>query len=203
MRRKRGKLIVLEGIDGAGKTSIAEVMKSHPKLQDPVVVKNIDEESITGKAIRAIMADGKNHVISHARIAMLYLSELLYVLHKDGGVADILSSGRDVIMDRYYFSTIAYAPTEFVANAVMELLALNNKDLIIPDLSIYVKVDVGVAMERLTKDREQLEHYETSNKLSAISNKYEDIVNDYKLITYDNSGDLDVYAIGELINNNM
>lgn len=203
MKRERGKFIVLEGIDGAGKTSIANVIKSHPKLQNPVIMKNIDEESITGKAIRSIMADGKNHIISHERIAMLYLSELLYVLHKDGGVVDMLDAGNDVIMDRYFYSTLAYAPTDFVCESITKLITHNECGLIIPDLSIYVKVDVDVAMDRLTKSREKLEHYETDSKLSAIANKYEDIVKKHDLITYENNSGLDVYAISEMINENM
>lgn len=166
----RGRLIVIEGIDGAGKGTVCDLLMENENLIDPVVVKNIVDESSTGGAIRNIMRVGDSEYINHPRIALLYLSELIYVIFREGGVEDILSSGRDVIMDRYYFSTLAYAPSELTGKVIEE--SLKNGTMLKPDLTICLDVCPSVAIRRIERRNIKKEYYECMAKLTDIRKRY-------------------------------
>ena len=79
----KGKFIVFEGIDGCGKTSHIDKLANKLALlgHKVAIMSNIDEDGITGKAIREILKD-KDSCISDMRLATLFLSELHYVVKK-------------------------------------------------------------------------------------------------------------------------
>lgn len=173
MNKYPGSLIVFEGIDGCGKTStIEEVYKQLTEEGHKVVMlANIVEGSTTGSAIRTMLTK-KDDTIDDIRIINLYLSELRYAVHTNiNGILGYLESGFIVLCSRWFYSTYAYINS---SKKVNDIIYNSTCDLPIPDLSIYLKVDVNVAIERIRNRNTSntFDYFEKRDKLEAIKNRY-------------------------------
>ncbi len=173
MNKYPGSLIVFEGIDGCGKTStIEEVYKQlTEKGHKVVMLANIVEGSTTGSAIRTMLTK-KDDTIDDIRIINLYLSELRYAIHTNiNGILGYLESGFIVLCSRWFYSTYAYINP---SKKVNDIIYNSTCDLPIPDLSIYLKVDVNVAIERIRNRNTSntFDYFEKRDKLEAIKNRY-------------------------------
>lgn len=170
----KGKFIVFEGIDGCGKTSHIDKLANKLALlgHKVSIMSNIDEDGITGKAIREILKD-KDSCISDMRLATLFLSELHYVVKKKNGIEDLLKQGYTVLCSRYHYSTYAYAGSNKEVNSVIDNATYN---LVKPDITFYLDVDITTAIRRLNDNREEKDYYENSSKLLIIKGRYSNLL---------------------------
>ena len=99
-----GLLIVIEGIDGTGKSTharrLAEWMEM--KGRHPVVSREPTDRP-WGRKLRDSAASGR---LSPQEELDCFLRDRSQ--HVEELIAPSLAAGRDVILDRYYFSTMAY-----------------------------------------------------------------------------------------------
>ena len=122
-----GKLIVLEGIDGAGKSTLAR------RICDLC-----DEAVFTKEPWRDIDLDMPNGDV--------LLPELFWLdrlLHVEKVIRPELEKGRTVVCDRYHWSQCAYQGTEY------DVDIWDDPDLIEPDLIIYVDIPATVSVSRI------------------------------------------------------
>ena len=85
MRKDTGKLIIFEGVDGVGKSTLLKQtydMLRSKGYNKVIKFKNIEEGSVTGNAIRRILDIRRSEYVDSLRIALLYTSELFYVFNK-------------------------------------------------------------------------------------------------------------------------
>lgn len=185
MSKYPGSLIVFEGIDGCGKTStIEEVYRQLSEEGHKVVMlANIVEGSTTGGAIRAMLSN-KGDTIDDIRIINLYLSELRYAIHnKMNGITKYLEEGYIVLCSRWFYSTYAYIKqTEATSNIIYN----STYDLPEPDLSIYLKVSVDIAVERIRNRNttNTFDYFEKRDKLDIIKNRYNTLFSNNVLFPY-------------------
>lgn len=102
----RGKLIFVEGVDGSGKSTAAELIKTKLEEQGHTVqVANILKDDPVSSKVRAILTDPEN--IIHPNVeACLYAAAVNNVFqHK---VLPLLEQGISVVCDRCHISTWAY-----------------------------------------------------------------------------------------------
>ncbi|MCX7974922.1 MAG: dTMP kinase [Candidatus Aminicenantes bacterium] len=105
MREKRGLLIVIEGIDGSGKTTQARFLaRKLKKLGLSVITLREPTRSRWGRKIRAM---------ARSKISLDPQEELeLFLRDREDNVKrhilPALNQKKIVILDRYYFSTMAY-----------------------------------------------------------------------------------------------
>lgn len=150
----RGKLITLEGIDGSGKSTVAEKLQKNPEIQalKPIFTREPTRGTITGNAVeKAIQSDTD-------QLAELFLFTADHAEHLAKLVKPALESGKLVISDRYYDSRYAYQgvtlrtrlenPLEWVKN-------LHRNWTIIPDLTFLFDIKPEVSIERCGKRGEQ------------------------------------------------
>jgi dTMP kinase len=101
-----GRLITIEGIDGAGKTTLAEAL--HRALAsrgiDALLVREPGGVELSER-IRAVVADAELNVGARAE-ALLYAAARAQLV--DELVRPALSSGRWVLLDRFTDSSLAY-----------------------------------------------------------------------------------------------
>lgn len=170
----KGKFIVFEGIDGCGKTSHIDKLANKLALlgHKVAIMSNINEDGITGRAIREILKD-KDSCISDMRLATLFLSELHYVVKKKNGIEDLLKQGYTVLCSRYHYSTYAYAGSTKEVNSVIDNATYN---LVKPDITFYLDVDITTAIKRLNDNREEKDYYENSSKLLIIKGRYSNLL---------------------------
>lgn len=155
----RGKFIVIEGPDGAGKSTLAGGLARRFEQQGCQVVE-VREPGGTEVAERA------RQLVLDPALEVHALSELFLLLAARADlvrkvIAPSLDNGAVVISDRYYYSTFAYqvAGRGLPAASVREANALATGGLE-PDLTIVLDVAPDVGLERRdrasTRDRLEL-----------------------------------------------
>jgi dTMP kinase len=143
---KRGILIVFEGIDGAGKSTQAEILLK--KLQDrgfPVVYYREPSQSKWGQEIKrkAQFADS------------LTPQEELELFQRDreenvkNNLKPSLEDKKVVVLDRYYFSTMAYQGAKGIDPE--SIRRRNEVFTVRPDLVFILDVAAGQGLERIAE----------------------------------------------------
>jgi dTMP kinase len=146
---KKGVLIVFEGIDGAGKSTQAEILLSKLKEQGyPVVYYREPSDSKWGQEIK-----------SKAQLAdSLTPQEELELFQRDReenvkyNLKPSLERKEVIILDRYYFSTIAYQGAKGIDPE--SIRKRNEAFAVKPDLVFVLDVRAGEGLERIA-DRGQ------------------------------------------------
>lgn len=176
-------LIAIEGIDGAGKTTIANFLAEElRKMGYDVVVFKEPSNSEYGKKIK--FADKR-----------LSLEEELDLFLKDriedvkNNITPALKDGKIVIMDRYYYSNAAYQSARGGLNA-LDILKMNEKIAPKPDLVLLLDLDVEVALKRL-ESRGKLSIFEDKEYLEKVRKVFLEIA-DERTVVVDASKPLDV-----------
>jgi dTMP kinase len=178
--QKQGYFIVLEGIDGAGSTTQAELLQDYfLKNEEKVIISPEPSNGKIGKLLREFLAN--QNLFSHQdlydqQMAYLFAADRHYHLYNNlDGVKKLTSENTHVITTRYYFSSLAYnAKTK----KEFEFVSFLNQDFPPPDFLIYLDIPVDIALTRIL-DRAILETYETEEKLIQVKANFERILQDY------------------------
>lgn len=168
---KCGKFIVLEGIDGSGKTTQIELLKSKLVTADHKVhttTEPTDRE--VGKLIRRILQKEVN--VSEETLAALFVADRLdHIQNTHDGISGLLADNVTVISDRYYWSSYAYHGLSMPIPQVVEMNAICD-NLLKPDLTIYLDLTAEESMSRIEKRNEKIEKFETLELLQGIRQNY-------------------------------
>ena len=102
-----GKFIVIDGPDGAGKTTQAKLLAGF-LIESGLEVQRIRDPGGTeiGDEIRTILLDNRHHKMSVQCELMLYMASRAQLAQEV--IAPALAEGTCVLGDRYVSSTIAY-----------------------------------------------------------------------------------------------
>jgi len=169
----KGKLIVFEGIDGAGLTTQAELLEKYLKEKKyEVVITKEPTNNLIGGLIRAALK--KEWLTSNRTLQLLFSADRAHHLEKE--IIPALENGKIVISDRYFISTIAYGMIELEKDW---LKALNSKFLL-PDAIFIIDVPVEVSIERIKASRFRFELFEEKKKLEKIRNNFLELSKEYK-----------------------
>lgn len=178
---KQGYFIVLEGIDGAGSSTQAQLLQQYfITNQEKAVISPEPSSGKIGKLLREFLAH-QNHFSNQdlfdQQMAYLFAADRHYHLYNNiDGVQKLIKENTHVITTRYYFSSLAYnAKTE----ADFQFVSLLNQDFPPPDLLIYLDIPVDIALNRIG-DRTTLEIYETEEKLIQVKANFERILSKYQ-----------------------
>ena len=146
----KGKLFVIEGIDGTGKGTQLKLLEEHlSKRGQKVWYRHYpDYDRDYGRMIREYL-DRKRVLSGVEELFMLYLIDMI----KDRAeVSEELRAGKILIMDRYFISTVAYQSASGFdygkAKSIEELFALQR-----PDIVFYIDLPVQEAMARTERQR--------------------------------------------------
>jgi dTMP kinase len=141
-----GRLIVIEGLDGAGTTTQAKRLVDHfnAKGQRAHLTREPSDGPI-GKLIREMLTGG--HAISGQKISqgtfgLLFAADRLDHMQRE--VEPALEAGALVISDRWYHSSLAYQGT----GADRDWIAALNARARRPDLTVFLKVRPEIAAKR-------------------------------------------------------
>jgi dTMP kinase len=168
---RENPFIVIEGIDGSGKSTQIELLKENLEKAGHHVKTTFEPtDGPIGKLIRQVF----RHEIpaDQHTIAGLFLADRLeHILNKENGLLQWLKEGFTVISDRYYLSSFAYHGVHVDMDWV---ISCNQKcaELLRPDLNIFIDITPEVSMKRLQKGRDELEMYETLENLTNVREAY-------------------------------
>jgi dTMP kinase len=145
-------LIAVEGIDGAGKTTLAAgLARARPEL---VVLREPGGAALSER-VRALVADPALEIDPRAEALLFAAARAQLVVEK---LRPLLASGKTVVLDRYVDSSLAYqgAGRELGVGEIAALNAFATGGLT-ADLTFYLRVPPSVGAARLTGERDRLE----------------------------------------------
>jgi dTMP kinase len=154
-----GTFIVIEGIDGTGKTTQARRLAAwFEALGREVVVSREPTDGPWGRKLRESAASGR---LSPADELDYFLKDRKQ--HVETVIAPALAAGKVVILDRYYFSTMAYQGCRGFDPA--EIRRLNEAFAPVPDLLLILDVEVDVALARIGTRGDTANEFEKRDSL--------------------------------------
>lgn len=149
----RGRLITLEGIEGAGKSTLATYLRAQLELRG-VSVRLTREPGGTPLAerIRALVLErGEEPVSAEAETLLMFAARRLHV---DNLIRPALERGEWILCDRYTDATRAYqGGGRGVADSLIESLATAVHPDVNPDLTLLFDLPVALGLERAAARR--------------------------------------------------
>ncbi|AEK72666.1 thymidylate kinase [Thermococcus sp. 4557] len=146
-----GAFIVIEGIDGAGKSTQAKLLAEwFEEKGHEVVLTKEPTDTAFGKLIRKlVLTGGKEGIIDGARISH-EAEALLFAADRAEHVSKLIKpsveAGKIVISDRYFYSSLAY---QWARGLDLEWLIDLNRFAVRPDLVILLDLPVKESMKRI------------------------------------------------------
>lgn len=146
-RRDNGILIAVEGIDGAGKTTQVRLLQEALlSCGEPVVVSKEPTDGPWGRKIRESAKNGR--LAPDEELEAFVEDRKQHVAHV---IAPALADGKTLILDRFFYSTIAYqgARGGNVERLTEQMLALAPT----PDVVLLLDVASAIALPRIANGR--------------------------------------------------
>lgn len=164
MKIRHGLLIVLEGIDGSGKTTQARSLLRRLRSRGWEAV--FFREPSRGKWGREIKRKA-------ARADSLTPPDELALFVKDRrenvekNLKPALRKGKVVVLDRYYFSTIAYQGAKGIDPR--RIRRMNEAFAVKPDLVIILDIAAGEGLARIAGRKTRDELFEREDYLARVA----------------------------------
>ncbi len=177
----RGAFIVLEGIDGSGKSEQAQRLAAWLRGRGRTVVETCEPTHRSfGRRVRAWLRGEVE--IPGEEVLELFVKDRAE--HVERLILPALARGDVVVCDRYQASTRAYQVAHGVDRALVES-SLDAHAFPQPDLALWLKLPVEVAMQRMGSAA--TERYEKSGFLARVDAEYAQL----GLVAVDGSGTAD------------
>ena len=178
---QKGVFIVLEGIDGSGKTTLAKSLKDRLEAKGYKTQLTAEPTSGTiGSLLRSEkINDPKAETLLFIADRSCHTSEII----------DLLDKGISVISDRYYASTLAYqsAALEGPSFDYPLLEEMNRAVIREPDITILLDLDPEVSAGRVSSRGEQISKFERLEFQRRVRDNYLKIAEKHNFIVLDAS----------------
>lgn len=171
----KGRFIVFEGIDGAGKSTQISLLEKKLKSEGRLRFVTAEPRSPSpGGALRDALSG--NYKRTSTELAAMFLADrVFHNVNEKTGIMQALENGFDVICDRYYYSSFAYQGTGSSLEWVMRM-NLDCPDIVRPDVCIFLDLDAESSKKRIDSERASVDIFEESTDiLSSIRNKFFDV----------------------------
>lgn len=173
-------LVVFEGLDNCGKTTIVEKLKDYYTEQGIIAEFTREFETDVGKLIKKMSQENQLDSILKS-----------YLFAADRQIRTRIYSEEDyqnkiILFDRYYHSAVAYRMAEGISKEwVMSLNSVFKK----PDIGFYIDITPEESVRRNTDSKFNIKA--SAEHLSKVRNAYLSFINDENLIYIDGMRDLE------------
>ncbi len=165
---RTGLLIVFEGTDGTGKSTQLQLLaRTLTEKGFDVISSREPTEGKYGQQIRALYSDRDS--VSREEELALFLADRKE--HVDTLLTPALSSGKIVLCDRYFLSTIAYQGA-----AGMDTGQIIEKNAFAPnpDICLLFHASIQTGVDRITSGRgEELNDFEKTDYLQKVASIFD------------------------------
>lgn len=174
----RGRLIVLEGLDGAGTTTQARrlVELLRERGQETHLTREPSDNPI-GRLLREFLVGGHTLPTGSVRqetFALLFAADRIDHVQRE--VEPELAAGRIVVSDRWYHSSFAYqgqGDWQDGKYGRCSWIAILNQHALRPDLTIFLRVPPEVAADRRIAAGRAQELFEDLDTQRRVNAQYE------------------------------
>lgn len=158
-----GALIVVEGIDGSGKSTQLRLLRRHLEAQGHAIVFT---EWNSSELVRDTMKTGKKkNLLTPTTFSLLHATDFADRYYYE--ILPALKAGMVVMADRYAFTAFARDTVRGVEPAwVRNLYRFAAR----PDLALYFSVPIEVSLDRLLSARAQIKYHEAGMDLGLAPN---------------------------------
>jgi dTMP kinase len=166
---RRGILIVIEGIDGAGKTTQASIL-ADKLTEEGYAVTSLKEptDGKWGQEIRKLATNGRT--LPPDKESKLFLEDRREDV--EFNIKPALALKRIVVMDRYYYSNIAYQGALGIDPE--NIRRLNEAFAPVPDVVIVLDVAPSIGQFRLVNGRkDKPNHFEKIDYLEKVRMQFQ------------------------------
>jgi dTMP kinase len=175
--REDGCLIVMEGIDGSGKTTQCRLLAG--RLEEAgreVVLTREPTDGPWGRKIREHAVSGEERLSLDEELDLFVRDRREHV---ESLIEPAMARGAVVITDRYYFSTMAY---QGARGADVETIREANEAFAPkPDVLLYLRLDPDNAGNRIDRGREGRDVFEGAEYQREVARQF-DALDDQQLV---------------------
>lgn len=143
---KSGIFIVFEGIDGAGKSTQVRLLAEKLTAAGETVV--VSKEPTDGEFGRELRESAKTGRLSLDRELQLFIDDRKQ--HVNELILPSLSAGKVVILDRYFYSTVAY---QGIRGADPASILESMRFAPVPDMALVFDAPPELTLARIENDR--------------------------------------------------
>lgn len=166
MNIKRGKFVVIEGLDGCGSSTQVKLLTDYLRVRGIRTFSTKEPtDNVIGGLIRGALTGV--YLLPEATMQMLFSADRGH--HVKRFIEPVLQSGGWVVCDRYMWSTIAFGGVTLDKEWLLSL----QKYFPVPDITFLLEVPPKFCLERIEKDRYDIELYEKLEKLKNVWKNYE------------------------------
>ena len=161
-----GKLIIVEGVDGSGKSTQIHLLQKWLKY---VGVPVYFTEWNSSQTVKEITSKGKKKgLLTPVTFCLLHATDFAdrYERH----ILPLLHAGYVVLADRYIYTAFA---RDVVRGCHPKWVRQIYDFAVKPDIAFYFRVPVDIAFDRIVKNRPKLKYYEAGMDLNLSNDPYE------------------------------
>lgn len=163
---KKGLFLVIEGLDGSGKTTQATLLAKKLSQSYNVHLTAEPSKGKIGAFIRDCCLYEKTRLPTEAE-ALLFAADRIE--HMQIELKPALGEGKLVICDRYVYSSLAYQGS---AGLSLDWIKTINARALQPDICIFIDVPPEKVIGRLQRKKSVMETLETQKKVRDVYMKY-------------------------------
>ena len=203
-----GKLFIVEGIDGSGKSTQLALLTQWLRSEGHLVTFS---EWNSSSIVKATTSRGKKRqLLTPLTFSLIHATDFSDRLEQQ--IVPALKAGAIVLADRYVYTAFARDVARGVDGGWVRSLY---RFAVTPTLAVYFRVPLDVALHRILSARPKLKYYEAGMDLrlstdptesyrlfqARIQQEYEGLVREYGLATMDGTLPVEVQqrALRELV----
>jgi dTMP kinase len=161
-----GRLIVLEGADGSGRTTEVEMLKEWLEVEGhPVVDTGLRRSTLLSREIEEAK---KGNTLSATTLALLYAADFADQL--ENKILPSLAAGSTVLADRYIYTLMARAIVRGASRTCAERLY---SFALVPDLTIFLDAKTDILLHRAIAKYGSLDYWESGMDLCLSRDRFE------------------------------
>ncbi len=161
-----GKLLVVEGIDGSGKSTQLHLLD---KWLRSLGLKVFFTEWNSSEVVKEITSKGKKKaLLTPTTFSLLHATD--FADRYERNISPLLEAGYFVLADRYMYTAFA---RDVVRGCSPAWVRKAYSFAVVPDIAFYFRVPSEVAMDRILGGRPKLKYYEAGMDLNLSNDEYE------------------------------
>jgi dTMP kinase len=169
---RKGCFIVVEGIDGTGKSTLVRMLATELEKMGRVVLTSAEPtRGPHGMRLRDLMKEGRFKITPLEELDLFVADRKQHLEEK---VKPALERGETVILDRYFYSTMAYQGVRGLDP--FDIHRMHQEFAPEPDLLVILELPLDEALERITRERgEEPNEFEKREHLEQCSRIFDSI----------------------------